>query len=123
MHEMKCANGAKRRVKMRQLFYKQKEGKMGRLFYKPENAWVGDLIPYYENGTYYGFYLHDPRIRDKEYAEDTTWHLIETKDFVNLDYKGESIARGGIHDANKNAYTGSVIKCEKMDCIMFLYRL
>lgn len=86
---------------------------MGRLFYKPENAWVGDLIPYYENGTYYGFYLHDPRIRDKEYAEDTTWHLIETKDFVNLDYKGESIARGGIHDANKNAYTGSVIKCEK----------
>ncbi len=23
---------------------------MGRLFYKPENAWVGDLIPYYENG-------------------------------------------------------------------------
>ena len=48
---------------------------MGRLFYKPENAWVGDLIPYYENGTYYGFYLHDPRIRDKEYAEDTTWHL------------------------------------------------
>lgn len=98
---MKCANGAKRRVKMR------------RLFYKPENAWVGDLIPYYENGTYYGFYLHDPRIRDKEYAEETTWHLIETKDFVNLDYKGESIARGGIHDANKNAYTGSVIKCEK----------
>ena len=55
---------------------------MGRLFYKPENAWVGDLIPYYENGTYYGFYLHDPRIRDKEYAEETTWHLIETKDFV-----------------------------------------
>ena len=86
---------------------------MGRLFYQPENAWVGDLIPYYENGTYYGFYLHDPRIRDKEYAEETTWHLIETKDFVNLDYKGEAIARGGIHDANKNAYTGSVIKCEK----------
>mgnify|MGYP000512005852 FL=1 len=96
---------------------------MGRLFYKPENAWVGDLIPYYENGTYYGFYLHDPRIRDKEYAEETTWHLIETKDFVNLDYKGESIARGGIHDANKNAYTGSVIKCEKMDCIMFFIPL
>ena len=49
---------------------------MGRLFYKPENAWVGDLIPYYENGTYYGFYLHDPRIRDKEYAEETTWHPV-----------------------------------------------
>ena len=54
MHEMKCANRAKK-----------EEGKMGRLFYQPENAWVGDLIPYYENGTYYGFYLHDPIIRDK----------------------------------------------------------
>ena len=88
---------------------------MGRLFYKPENAWVGDLIPYYENGTYYGFYLHDPRIRDKEYAEETTWHLIETKDFVNLDYKGESIARGGIHDRLSNV--------KKMDCIMFFIPL
>lgn len=29
MHEMKCANGAKRRAKMRRLFYKQKEGKNG----------------------------------------------------------------------------------------------
>lgn len=29
MHETKRANGAKRRVKMRQLFYKQKEGKNG----------------------------------------------------------------------------------------------
>ena len=28
---------------------------MGRLFYKPENAWVGDLIPYYENGTIMDF--------------------------------------------------------------------
>ena len=34
---------------------------MNRLFYRPENAWVGDLIPYYENGMFYAFYLHDPR--------------------------------------------------------------
>lgn len=32
------------------------------LFYRPENAWVGDLIPYYEDGTFYAYYLHDPRI-------------------------------------------------------------
>ena len=29
---------------------------MKQLFFQPENAWVGDLIPYYENGTYYAFY-------------------------------------------------------------------
>ena len=32
-----------------------------KLFFKPTDAWVGDLIPYYEDGVYYGFYLHDPR--------------------------------------------------------------
>lgn len=83
---------------------------MEKLLYKPEDAWVGDLIPYYENGTYYAFYLHDPRIKDKEYAEETTWHLVTTKDFVNLEYKGEAIERGGSNKPNKNAYTGSVIK-------------
>ena len=86
---------------------------MGDLFYRPEQAWVGDLIPYYEDGIYYGFYLHDPRIRDREFAEETTWHLVTTKDFVKLTYKGEAIARGGDKEANKNAYTGSVIKCRE----------
>lgn len=83
---------------------------MEKLFYKPEHAWVGDLIPYWEDGIFYGFYLHDPRIKEKEYAEETTWHLVTTKDFVNLEYKGEAIERGGDDKPNKNIYTGSVIK-------------
>ena len=88
----------------------QREVHMKKLLYRPKDAWVGDLIPYYENGTFYGYYLHDPRIRDKEYAEETTWHLVTTKDFVNVEYKGEAIKRGGDDKPNKNAYTGSVIK-------------
>lgn len=83
---------------------------MGNLFYQPEQAWVGDLIPYYDNGKYYAFYLHDPRIFDDKYAEDTTWHLVTTDDFINVEYKGEAIKRGGVNDFNKNIYTGSVIK-------------
>lgn len=83
---------------------------MEKLFYKPEHAWVGDLIPYWEDDIFYGFYLHDPRIKDKEYAEETTWHLVTTKDFINLEYKGEAIERGGDDKPNKNIYTGSVIK-------------
>lgn len=55
----------------------QREVRMKKLLYRPKDAWVGDLIPYYENGTFYGYYLHDPRIRDKEYAEETTWHVID----------------------------------------------
>lgn len=71
----------------------QREVRMKKLLYRPKDAWVGDLIPYYENGTFYGYYLHDPRIRDKEYAEETTWHLVTTKDFVNVEYKGEAIKK------------------------------
>lgn len=83
---------------------------MDKMFFQPEGAWVGDLIPYYDNGTYYGFYLHDPRILDKQYAEETTWHLVTTEDFKEIRYCGEAIARGGDDKPNKNAYTGSVIK-------------
>lgn len=83
---------------------------MTKLFYKPEDAWVGDLIPYYDNGIYYAFYLHDPRIRGKEYAEETTWHLATTADFKEMNYQGVAIARGADDRSNKNIYTGSVVK-------------
>ena len=46
----------------------------------------------------------------KEYAEETTWHLVKTKDFVNLEYKGEAIKRGGEKDPNYNIYTGVCYK-------------
>ena len=83
---------------------------MKKLFYKPENAWVGDLIPYYDNGTYYAFYLHDPRIYQDEFAEETTWHLVTTNNFADVEYQGEAIAKGGTDRPNRNAYTGSIIK-------------
>ena len=33
----------------------QREVRMKKLLYRPKDAWVGDLIPYYENGTFYGY--------------------------------------------------------------------
>ena len=32
--------------------------------FKPESSYVGDAIPYYENGKYYVYYLDDPRSRE-----------------------------------------------------------
>lgn len=81
-----------------------------RLFYKPKDAWVGDLIPYSEGGKYYCFYLHDPRRIADEFAEDTTWHLAVTEDFVHITDLGEAIKRGTDDEPDKNAYTGSVIR-------------
>ena len=99
----------------------QREVRMKKLLYRPKDAWVGDLIPYYENGTFYGYYLHDPRIRDKEYAEETTWHLVTTKDFVNVEYKGEAIKRGGDDKPNKNAYNWFRNKRQRksLSCIFY----
>lgn len=85
---------------------------MKNLFFKPDNAWVGDLIPYYDKGTYYAFYLHDSRIRENEFAEDTTWHLATTGDCTDFTEQGEAIPRGSDDRPNKNIYTGSVIKNE-----------
>lgn len=90
-----------------------------KLFYRPDNAWVGDLIPYYEDGRYYAFYLHDPRIRPDEYAEETTWHLVTTEDFSELTYCGEAIHRGTAEQPDYNAYTGSVLKTDDGYCAFF----
>lgn len=83
---------------------------MSNVFYQPKDAWVGDVIPYCENGTYYAYYLHDPRIVSQRYAEETTWHLVSTKDFKVYTEHGEAIARGDENSPNLNAYTGSVIR-------------
>jgi beta-fructofuranosidase len=71
---------------------------------------VGDCIPYYEDGKYYVFYLHDPRSKSEKFAEDTTWYLVSTTNFINFEEHGEAIHRGGDDQPNKNIYTGSVIK-------------
>jgi beta-fructofuranosidase len=83
---------------------------MGTVFYRPGGAWMGDFIPYYEDGVFYAYYLHDPRVTPAKYAEQTTWHLLTTKDFVSYQDRGEAIARGGDHSPNRDIYTGSVLR-------------
>ena len=34
---------------------------MRQIFYKPANGWVGDIIPFFKNGEYKLFYIHDFR--------------------------------------------------------------
>lgn len=108
MQDMKCAHF---NIANAQFYSKEKEN-MTNLFYQPKNAWVGDLIPYYDNGVYYAFYLHDPRCMKDQYAEETTWHLVTTRDFVNVTYHGEAVKRGNNREPNRNAYTGSVVRAK-----------
>ena len=57
---------------------------MYHIFYKPDTSWAGDIIPYFENGTFYLYYLNERRINGIP-AEKTTWDLVLTKDFFHYE--------------------------------------
>jgi beta-fructofuranosidase len=80
------------------------------IFYQPENAWVGDLIPYYEDDTYYAFYLHDPRLKAGHYAADTTWYLAETADCFEFKDLGLMLEMGDDSSPHRQCFTGSVLR-------------
>jgi beta-fructofuranosidase len=75
---------------------------MGEFFYRPHNAWVGDVIPYYEDGEFKLFYLHGWRENYKEGLE-RGWHLVGTNDFCDFNAYGACKIKGG---------TGHILKVE-----------
>jgi beta-fructofuranosidase len=80
-------------------------------FYRPVGAWAADFIPFYKDGTYHLFYLHDWRDRHK-HGEGTPWYQVSTKDFVHFTEHGEMLARGTAEEQDLYVFTGSVIEGE-----------
>lgn len=79
------------------------------LYYKAQDDFTADIIPYYENGYFYLFYLHD--FRDTaDRGEGTPWRLIRTKDFVRYEEFGEVLPRGTEEEQDLYVFTGSVFK-------------
>ncbi len=78
------------------------------IFYKPDTSWAGDIIPYFEHGIFYLYYLNERRIHGIP-AEKTTWDLVLTKDFFHFEKKGTVLPTGTETDADRSCYTGSVI--------------
>lgn len=78
-------------------------------FYRPIDGYVGDVIPYYENGIFYLYYLHAHRNPEK-YGEGTSWYLITTSDFVHYTEFGEVLPHATKEYQDLNAFTGSIIK-------------
>ena len=63
------------------------------MYFRPKNSVLADVIPYYENGTFYLYYLRnycggEPRV------EGIPWELLTTTDLVNLTEHGEAICAG-----------------------------
>lgn len=82
---------------------------MKQLFYRPTEGYVGDVIPYYEDGVYYLYFLYAHRNPDK-YGEGTSWYLVTTTDFVNYREYGEVLPHGSREEQDLNAFTGSIYK-------------
>lgn len=78
-----------------------------RLFFRPNNAWVGDPMPFYENGQFYVFYLHDSRPAKETFHP---WYLATTTDLFSYQDKGEAIKCGEDNSQEDALGTGSVIK-------------
>lgn len=73
---------------------------MKEFFYRPENAWIGDVIPYYEDQEFKLFYLHGWR-ENYRVGLDKGWHLISTDDLCDYREHGAINILGG---------TGHVLK-------------
>lgn len=82
------------------------------LFYKAQNGWCADVIPFYKDGTYYLYYLHD--YRDPEnFGEGTPWYLLTTQDFVTFQEYGEVLPRGSKEERDLYVFTGCVFEDAK----------
>lgn len=87
-----------------------------RTFFKPAAGWVGDAMPFYENGTFHVFYLHDAR------DGGDTFHPIygaTTTNFLSYQDNGEMIVCGEDNGREDALGTGSVFK--EGDTYYFFY--
>ncbi len=80
---------------------------IGPVFFAPPDGWVGDVIPFEEDGVLSLFYLHERRTTPKP---GTPWHVVTTTDLVQLSDRGVALSHGGVDDDDFNAYTGSVVR-------------
>lgn len=83
--------------------------------YNPKDGFVGDTMPYYENGTFYIFYL-----KEQGDSYNHSIFLLETKDFLNYEEKGEILKASNDPNAQDNWIgTGSV--CKVSNIYYFFY--
>lgn len=76
-------------------------------FFQPDGAWVGDIIPWQEDGVFRLYYLHERRTEPKP---GTPWHLVTTTNLVDFADRGEALAAGAPEASDFNAYTGSIVR-------------
>lgn len=76
-------------------------------FYKPKPGVIGDCIPYYYNGRYHIFFLHDHRDPDS-YDTGSTRHHVSTQDFIQFEDHGVALPKASMQDHDQHPATGCV---------------
>lgn len=77
------------------------------MFFQPEAAWVGDVIPWQEDGVFQLFYLFEGR---QGRASGMPWHRVATSDLTTFVEHGEALPSGGPAALDHNVYTGSIVR-------------
>lgn len=83
---------------------------MARLYYQSPDAVCGDFMPFGKDGTFYLFYLRDPRVGGRSMGKPFGWDLLKTKDFVHYEDLGNAIPHGTDEEQDQYVFSGSVIK-------------
>lgn len=108
-------DGADTRVSPEEIYAKTN------LYPAPEDQWmggdspyfssgyVGDVMPYFENGKFHLFFLHDAKTKPSGQGFHDI-HSFETSDFVSYQYNGRQIPYGKSTDPDFAVGTGSLIK-------------
>lgn len=91
---------------------------MRQMFYKPANGWVGDIIPFFKDGEYKLFYIHDFR-NNPPCDGSLPWYLLGTKNFVDFTEYGEAIPCGNKTEQDAWVCTGSVIETDGLYHIFY----
>ncbi|PWK79703.1 beta-fructofuranosidase [Mucilaginibacter oryzae] len=74
-------------------------------------GWVGDVMPYYVNGQFELFYLHDAPDQVKQSSPGQhDIHKFSSKDLLNFSDDGEAIPYGNANTQDNLIGTGSMIK-------------
>jgi beta-fructofuranosidase len=95
------------------------EDRSREFFYRPQCAWAADFIPFYKDGSFHLFYLHDWRDRHK-HGEGTPWYQISTRDLLHFTEHGEMLPRGTMDEQDLYVFTGSVIEARGQHHIFYV---
>jgi len=76
-------------------------------FFKPAQGWVGDPMPFYDNGKIHIFYLHDARDGAPTFHP---WYKVTTTNFASYTDNGEMIPCGDENGQERALGTGGVFK-------------